>query len=372
MHELLALTQRHLRTTLRSRGARVAAATFLLTAGAAPLLVGPGAEGASLLLLVLLLVIVLFVTGFAAGAGTVLPEDRVAGREAWLAALAPPGWKRRLSVVLAGWLLVAGLGLAAGAVAGVVVRIAQPTVDLRIAHALPLAGTPLLGGGAPVVIALPPAGAGLREIEIDVRPLFAGYEEAPVDRVEVLWSTGAAQGRVPASVRGPVRILPPEGAGRIELALLTPRVRLRLVAARRLGPARATIPTLAWAGLLLGLFAGAVVPVGVLVSRATSGQTAAAAAFSVLLLGTVKGGLLDLAARLAPTGLTSVVPALLGAFAHLAPNVRLLELLAETSAQRAPALGVLATAGPTLLYTVLVAALACVPPPAWWAREVEA
>jgi hypothetical protein len=131
------------------------------------------------------------------------------------------------------------------------------------------------------------------------------------------------------------------------------------------------VPTLAWAGLLLGLFAGTVVPAAVLISRATTGQTAAGAAFSLLLLGSLKGGLLALAARLPPHGLGAIVPPALAGFARLAPDAAVLDVLAEVTARRAPALGMLASAGPALLYTLLVACLACAPVPPRFARGVN-
>jgi hypothetical protein len=365
MGELLALTGRHVRTTLRSRGARVAAAGFVLALGLVAGLEGGARGGAGILLLGTLLLATVLVVGAAVSAGTALPEDRVAGREEWLATLAPPGWKRRLAVVLAGWSLTAGLGLAAGALVALAVGVADPDLHLRAWRPVPLQGVPVLGGRgeAGLTLALPAADASLRELEVDVRPIFPGFSQMPTERVEVRWRGGGQQGRLRASARGPLRFGPPPGTRALHLECLTPHVRLRLVAARRLGPDRPLLPTLAWTGLLLGLLAAAAVPVAVLVSRATSGQTAAAAAFSLLLLGTVKGGLLEIASRLDPGRVNAAVPVLLRVFARLAPDTPVFHLLAEASARRAPSLGALGSVAPALLYALVVAALACAPLP---------
>ncbi len=368
MAELWALTGRHLRTSARSRAARVALTLFLLGLGLAALM-GRDGPSASLLLVAALFVLVLVVSGFAIGAGTVLPDDRVAGREAWLATLAPPGWKRRLSVVLAGWLLATSVGALGGALVGTVAALTRPDLALRGWSPVTVPGARLLGGADPVVVLLPDGAAEHRELEIDVRPLLSG--EGRIDRVDVLWTTAEASGSFAASVRGPLRFRPPEGAQAVNLASLTPGVRLRIVGARRLGPARSPVPTLAWIGLLLGLCAGAVAPVAVLLSRATTGQTAAAGAFCLLLLGSVKEGMSSLAARLEPTGFEAVVPRVLDVFAFLTPDAPLLDLLVEATAQRAPPLGALGMALPALAYTLLLAVLACVPAPARLAREAS-
>lgn len=361
MAELLALTGRHLRTSVRSRAARAAVVAFALGLVLAAL-TGGDMPSASLLLIAALFVVLLVVTGFAVGAGTVLPDDRVAGREAWLATLAPPAWKRRLSVVLAGWLLAVGIGLVGGALAGGVATLVRDDLSLRGWQPVPLPATRMLGGAEPVEIHLPPVAAGHGEIELEVRPLIRGLQL--IDVAEILWTTDLTTGSLRVPVRGPVRFTPPVGTRQVSLALLTPGVRMRIVEARRLGPARSPIPTLAWVGLLLGLCAGTVAPVAVLLSRATSGQTAAAGAFSLLMLGSVKDGMRDLAARLEPEGLHALVPAALEAFAFLAPEAPILEILVEATAQRAPPLGALGSVLPALGYTLLVAVLASVPAPA--------
>ena len=317
---------------------------------------------ASLVLLGGLFVVLLVVTGFAVGAGTVLPEDRVAGREAWLATLAPPAWKRRLAVVLSGWLLAVGLGLVGGTLAGVVGTLVRDDIVPRAARAVPMPEARMIGGSEPLRIALPADADPGSELELEVRPLIRGMNL--IDAATVVWSTETGSGSLRVPVRGPIRLVPPEGSREVGLAIMTRNVRMRLVEARLLGRARAPVPVLAWVGLLLGLCAGAVAPVAVLLSRVTTGQTAAAGAFCLLLLGAVKGGMRELAARLEPEGFQSVVPVLLEGFAWLAPDAPILAVLVEATDQRAPPLGAFGLVLPALAYTVVVAVLASVPAPA--------
>ena len=368
MAELFALTGRHLRTTARSRPARAAAVALVLGLVLAAY-AARGMPSPSLLLVAALFVVLLVVTGFAVGAGTTLPDDRVAGREAWLSTLAPPGWKRRLAVVLAGWSLAALLGLLGGALAGLVGQLARDDLALRSWRPVPLPEARMLGGATPLELEIPDALATHGELELEVRPLVRSMKL--IDTADVVWTTEAGSDSLRVPVRGPIRFTPPPGSRRVSLALMTADVRMRLVDARLLGPTRAPVPTLAWVGLLLGLCAGAVAPVAVLLSRATSGQTAAAGAFCLLLLGSVKDGMRDLAARLEPDGLQALVPAVLDGFAFLAPDAPVLSVLVDATALRAPPPGTLGAALPALAYTLLVALLACLPAPRAWRQGVN-
>jgi len=361
--ELLALTSRHLRGILRGRGARIGMLLFALGILATLLLPDPAAGGAGVALLGSLLVLVLFVTGLAVAAGSVLPEDRVAGREGWLSALAPAGWQRRLSVILAAWLLAVGFGAVGGLVIGIALPLARPGVALRAHAPVPLpAGAVLTAGGAPVRIEAVPGGS---DLEIDVRPLFSRTSSfAPVDRAEVSWTAAdGSHGVIQASARGPLRLAVPDGATDLRLALRTPRIRLRLTAGRSLGAPRSIPLTLAWTGFLLGLLAAAVVPVAVLVSRTTTGQTASAAAVCLLLLGTTRHLLVSLAADLDVQGGLAFASGLLHALGRIAPDVPLLHLIGEAAALHAPGAAASALVLPVLAYTAVVGCLACVPAP---------
>lgn len=368
MTELIALTGRHLRSGLRSRAVRAAVVALVLGLALAGT-TGEGMASAGFYLVAALFVVLLVVTGFAVGAGGALPDDRVSGREAWLATLAPAGWKRRLAVILAGWTLAVGFGVLGGAGAGLVGALTRDDLAPRAWSPVVLPQGGMIGGAEPLALDLPAGHPEHRELEIEVRPLLRGL--ALIDTAEVLWTTETGSGTLTVPVRGPIRLVPPAGSTRLQLASLTSGVRLRPIAARRLGPTRAPIPTLAWVGLLLGLGVAAVTPVAVWVSRVTTGQTAAAAAFSLLLLGSVKQGLREAATRLDPEGLQAIVPAALETFATLAPDVPLLAVLVDATAQRAPAPGAIGAALPALAYAALVAVPACLPAPARWRAGVN-
>jgi len=370
VRELLALGTMHVRSSVRGRGVRAGLVIFVLGTAATLALPDAAVRGTGLALMGSLFVLLLLVTGLAVGAGRILPEERVAGREAWLAALAPASWKRRLAVVLAAWTLAAGLGAAGGLLLGIVLPLVRPGVMLR-AHepvALP-SGAVLATGAAPTALVLSPD-AGGRTLEIDVRPLFSRASRVvPVDRVAVAWSArsrGKAapiRGVLKASARGPLRLTLPAGTSAVRLALRTRHVRLRLTQARRLGAARPTALVLSWTGLLLGLLAGAVAPVAVLVSRGTTGQTASAAALCFLLFGATRGAFVTLAADLDPQGPMALAVGLLRALGGITPDVPILRVVGEAAALRAPGMAAAAWLGPVLAYTVIVTLLACVPVP---------
>ena len=384
--ETWAFTARLLRTTLRSRTAAAAAVLFALGLVGAGWLGVREAHGASVLLLSALLLLTLVVSGVAVGAGAALPEDRVAGREEWLATLAPPAWKRRLAVVLAAWLLAVGCGLAGGLVIGVLASWLCPDLALRSYASLELPArtitVPQANGAAgssqaplralladdadrgQITLVLPPFDPDLPTVEVDVRPRFSHKTHTTaVDRLRVLWATEEAAGAREISARGPARFELTPGARRLHLLSGTPGVRLRIVGARRLGSERPIIPAAGLAGLLLGLLAAAVAPVAVFVSRSTTGQTAAAAAFSLLLFGVAKGGLLQLAADLHPEGLMSAAPPVLRTIAWVAPNAAVFHVFEQIEAGRVPAVGFAALPWAALLYTVIATVIACAPAP---------
>ncbi len=364
MPELRALISRHLRATVRGRAARAGAVLFVLGLITALVLPADAARGAGLAALGSLFVLALFVSGFAIGAGGALPEDRISGREGWLAALAPAGWQRRLAIVLSAWGLAVVMGGAGGLLIGTLMGVARPDATFQ-AHtpvALP-EGAVLAASSTPVPIPLDGRDADV-ELEIDVRPLYSrALNAAPADIVEVTWSSGADGGSLLASARGPLRLTVPAGASSVRLGLNTERVRLRLTGARRLDGTRSPLLALTWAGLLLGLLAGAVAPLAVLFSRATTGQTAAAAAFCLLLFGATRQGLTTLAGDLNADGLMSLAPGLLRAVAWIAPDAPLLHIVSEAGALRAPGVASAGLVVPAIAYAVVTTFLACAPVP---------
>jgi len=370
MRELLALTSRHLRATVRGRAARAGAALFVLALIAAVAL-PEASRGGGLALLAGLFVLALFASGFSVGAGTALPEDRVCGREGWLAALSPPGWQRRLAVVLSAWILAVTVGTLGGVVVAALAAVSRPGLTVRTHTDLPLPQDVVLTARADRVALALTQDADRPDIEIDVRPLYL-LHTAPIERARIAWEGGAASGTVEISAHGPLTLRPPADATSLTLRLLTPGIRLRLGEARRLGAPHAPWIPLLWSGLLFGLFAGTVAPVGVLVSRVTTAQTASAAAFVLLLFGVAKHGLITLAGDLRPEGVMAVAPDLLRAAAWIAPEAPLLDLVAQAGALRAPGLAAAGPLGPALLYTVVAGVLACWPLPRGWVEGVNA
>lgn len=371
MRELGALLALHLRTVGRSRLARTIALILVLGLVGVTLAVGGrGDEASALTVLAALLVVALLAAGAAVSVGAILPEDRVSGRDEWLATLAPPSWKRRVAAALGGWALAAGLGLLGGLLAGGLVAALHPDTRFATHAAVPLpAGARVPAAaregqeGAAWVLALPAeVGSGARRLELDVRPRFPRFAVL-VNRVDVTWASAGARGEMEVPVTGTIRLALPAGARRLRLALRSSDVSLRVLAARLLGTGRSPPVALAWAGLIVGLLAGAVAPVGVFVSRGTTGQSAVAAAAVLLLVGVLKHDLLALAADLDLQGAAGAATLVLRAAAHLAPDAPLLAVLGEANALRSCEGAGLAPILPALLYTAVALALAALPLP---------
>lgn len=359
--EVWTLTARLLRTTLRSRAALATVLVFMLGVLVAAWLGVRESHVTGVLLFGPLALLAFVVTGAAVGASSVLPEDRAAGREEWLATLAPPAWKRRLAAVLSGWLLAVLLGTAGGLLLGALTAGLRPDVSLRTHRPLALPQeTVSAGAQRPVVLELVPVARSGDVVEVEVRPRFRLHGPGGlVNRLRLRWRAGAEQGEREVSARGAVRFEPPEGAARLELTSATPNVQLRVVAARWLGPQCSPVWALGLTGLLLGILAGAAAPIGVLLSRQTTGQTAAAAAFSLLLLGAARESLLAFAGSLEADGWTGGAPAVLQTVVWLAPDVAVFGVIEQVLAGLVPA-GLPVAA---LIYTVLATGVACVPAP---------
>jgi hypothetical protein len=348
----------------RRRLTRIAALIFVIGLVAVAVR-APGSD--SLWMLAALLGLALLAAGAAAGAGTTLPDDRVSGREAWLATLAPAAWQRRAAIALGAWTRAVGIGALGGALLGAVAGSLDPFA-LRTSETLAVkrhgvirpAGQGAEGGPA-WRVRVPPGAEG-RILEVDVRPLFA-RTISPIDRVAFTWAAGGEHGVAAASVRGPLRVPVPAGGGWVDVALRTPDVTMRVRAADVLGAPVGDLRAFFLLGLLVGLSAGAAGPLAVLVSRATTGQTAAAAAFCLLLFGVVKAPLLTLAADLDLEGTAAVAATVLRGLARLAPDLALLERIGDAVAGRAPGAAALPGALPAVLYAAVGLVLAALPLP---------
>ncbi len=369
MSELLALTFRHLREMTRGRLARAALVLFVVALVLAAWLGTRSAQAESLMLLGLVVAVALLAAGAALSAGGALPEDRVAGREEWLATLAPPAWKRRAAAALAGWTLAVALGTLGGFTAGIGVRILRPDVALRPSQALGNFDGHLLTADTPEwwELDIPRTKTNPemwdRWLEVEVQPRYRSML-VPIDRVDIAVETdGVVVGKartVTTSVRGPIRVELGKDHS-VRMRLLTAGVALRVGAVRTVNTKGSTVFALGWAGFLIGLLAGCVAPLAVLVSRLTTGQTAVAAACLLLLFGVVKGPLLTLAADLELGGAGEVAAKVLRGVGYLAPDASLLPLFGETAAHRVA--GGIGLAGPALLYGLVCLLLVSLPAP---------
>ena len=367
--ELLALIGRHLREITRDRLTRAVVVLFAVGIAVALYVGSQAVHGDALVVVAVLVFLAVGVAGVAVGVGSALPEDRVAGREAWLSTLAPAAWKRRVAAALAGWLLAVAGGALGGLLAGLAASIVPPAPVLHASRAVPVPAEAFVpaapdAGEAGATWTLPwapPAQAGAT-LDLDVRPRFRRLV-TPIDRVDLAWTCGARQGELTTSVRGSVRIPLESGDDALQLASRTPHVDVRVLGARILcGPVPPPL-ALTLAGLLLGLLAGSVAPVAVLVSRATTGQTAAAAAACLLFFGTTRGALLDLATGIQGEGASAVASTVFGVVSRLAPDTPMFHVVSELSALRALGPAALALALPALLYTAVVLLLVAVPAP---------
>lgn len=350
---------RHARDAVRSPALRVCAGLALLLAVGAgslpvpPVLGGLGVAGLTFGLLLALTI--------AAAGAHVLARDRGTGIELWMGALRPAPWQRRLAVLVAttlGCLLAGGLG---GALA-----IPAASTGLRTAAPLDIGAGVVLcrpGGertqGAPFVLRLDPVAAGSRLV-LDVRPWRMRLDQR-VDYTRLAWTvdrTEPDERRI--SVRQPIQIDLPAGARQVELRLLERGTDLRVTAARVAGPGLGRTGPLLYAGLLIGLAAACVVPVGVLLSRATYGATAAGFALTWFLFGSLMGPMRALATRWGGESLPATSEWVFVAGQYVAPPLPTFDLVAHLGDGRVPLLEV-AQVVPMCVYLLVTAALVLVP-----------
>lgn len=350
---------RHARDALRSPALRVCVVLALLLAVGAGSLPVPevlGGLGVAGLTFGLLLALTI-----AAAGAHVLARDRATGIELWMGALRPAPWQRRLGVLVAtilGCLLAGGLG---GALA-----IPAASTGLRTAAALDIGAGVVLcrpAGervrGAPFVLRLDPVRTGSRLV-LDVRPWRMRLDQR-TDYTRIAWSVDRAEaGERRISVRQPVTLELPAGAQRVELRLLERSTDLRVTAARVAGPELGRTGPLLYAGLLIGLAAACVVPIGVLLARATYGATAAGFVLTWFLFGSLMDPLRAYAARWGGEALPTTTEWLFAAGQYVAPPLPTFDLIAHLGDGRVP-LPVVAHLGPMLLYILATSLLVLLP-----------
>lgn len=381
MAEILVLARRHLQGALRSRAARVAALIYLAAVLVA--IWGPRSATAAggTLVLFALVALTLLVYAVASGVGNGLPDDRRSGRLEWLRTTAPPAWKHRAALVVAGWTLALLAGLFGGVVAGLAATVAAPEFDLHRSSAVPLpGGTALLvrrppdgaSEGPPLTVVLPGPVPADGQVELELRPQFESARVL-VDFAELDWrSDTGGSGAVHASVWRALRLQVPAGTREITLVNRTPHVGVRIRRARMLSPAAAPVFLLiAGAGLLLGFMAGAAAPVGVVISRFTSGTTASIAAFLVLLYGSLAQSLLGLLQGFDVEGFVRVARTLLLTLGWFAPHLPTAELIGEYASGRTFGVAAATWLPQLLVHTAVLTLLAAVPlPRAWTDRKL--
>lgn len=381
MREIAILAGRHLRSILRSRAARVLALLFLLGLLAAIWLPGGDARIGGTIVLAALLAVALLVFGVVAGIGNRLPEDRRMGRTEWILTTSPEPWKHRVAIVAAAWFLAVAVGGACGLAAGLTSNMWAPEFELHDARNLtvpppharqhahvPVAPTTEEPGPA-WTLPLPAERIhGKARLEIEIRPL---YQRGRADFVDLSWTTDQGGGAdLRASVWTPLQIELPAGASALTFRARDTLVGVRVRAARLLTEGPPPALGLIWAGLLLGIMAAAAAPIAVFVSRFTSGATASAAAFVLLIYGSVKAPLFEFLARVpGQKGATLHAMELLEGVSLAAPKLDLISVIGENAAGRALGSEVLAVLPPIFLYLLVGTLLVAAPMPARWAER---
>ncbi|MHC5009567.1 MAG: hypothetical protein ACYTG6_01310 [Planctomycetota bacterium] len=363
MREFPALVLRHLRAALRGRGARTLAIAAVITLGGTLLLPSAGTAAASTLILVALLLTGVFAFGTAAASGTLLPADRIQGREEWLATLAPPGVQRRLATAVAGMLLALGVALASAVIVGLVLGAGGRGPEVRAAAPLPAFEGTLLPAGdgteGHAVVVVPGAGGGPRTLEVRLAPRYL-RESATNVPAEVAWTMGGEQGRATPAHGAPFRLDLPPDVETVALASASPDIALVVREARLLEGARSLFASLLLAGVLLGVGAASLAPIAVAVSRWTSGATAVTAPLVLVLAGGLRPLLADVPTTSGDWAQRAGLEVVRFA-SRLAPDMSALSVLAEPGAGRALSAADLGAALPLLLYAVAGLVLVLLP-----------
>jgi hypothetical protein len=295
----------------------------------------------------------------AAASGGSLPDDRASGKREWLATLSlrPPLY--RAGPAVAG-VLVATLSALAVATVGAASLLA---LGLRVeTHAV----RSLTSDARARTGSLPADLAAGSLLELDLRPIFrdpeATVRTTVPGRVAFEPSAAGAAADSPIPVRGAYRVAVPSGARSWTLVESDPVVDLRVAGARAVGDERPFLVNVLLAGLLLGLGLSCVVPVAVLVSRATSAPTAAGVGALLALLGVARPGLLALAADLAGARGGALPSSILRGACALAPDLGVLLEVDDVALGRFLSPAAFAALLPALLHAaVCLAALVAWP-----------
>ena len=367
MGELQALVVRHLREAGRSRGVRVSMLALGLLLLAVLLGLGGDGHASSTALLAGLVGAGVAAVAAAAAGGTVLPADRVEGREAWLATLAPPTALRRLPAVLGGSILAVAVGLGACVLLALLLPLVAPDLAVRRAAALAVAPGTRLPRGEPeegLLLAVPERSGDALSLAVVFRPLYFGDpSRADVGSpLRVTWSHAGSRGTATLAYGRRVVFDLPPGTESVRLASASRAADLYVTEAHVLGAHAPLFATLLLAGLLLGGVAGLLSPFAVALSRFTSGATAVLATLLLALVGASRSFFLGLA----PTGggaTEDLGLEVVGFVARLAPDLSVLGALGDPLAGRALPVAALAGLLPLLPWAVVATLAAVLPLP---------
>lgn len=360
MGSLLPLAAAGLARRVRARATPVLAGALPLGLGAAATMSGGAVDaGAGPAVEAALLVLGILCVALAVGSGGALPADRASGVDAWLAASAASPLGLRVAPAVAGAALSLGAAALGALLALGALAVAGRMPDAEIVTPVPVAGPVRLVGNAAESTTLTLPGTAGRPVTliVDGRTVYRTREATARTSIPVWIGTGADATVHALPLRGSTRLAFP-GGSTVRLRAADPDLAyvLREVAVVR--GARAPFLNLLFAGLLLGLGLAVGAPLATLLSRFTSGPTAALSAATLLGLGLVHGPLLGLAADAegAPGGRAAA--AVLRAAATVAPDLSGLAVLGDAARGRAIPIGsALLGLGPALGHAALVTAL---------------
>ena len=376
MGSVLAIVGYRLRARVREPGTLAIAAVGLAALVGAVFAPAADAGGAATGALNALLVVGFLGALEAATAGGILPGDRAEGRADWLATLAPPPALHRAGTLLAAALAPVVACVAAATVVAVVATFAErgvPTFDVTSLDLSATDASAIVRGQStrpPRTVLVPTGAPGV--LEVDLRPVYrdpAAANEAEGD-AELTWSPvgRSLQPPITQQVRVPLRgsftisHSAEDPAEHLSIRSRDPRVDLVVTGARIRGEFASFATNVLLAGLLLGLAAAFVVPIGVLASRATSAPTAALLSALVLLLGVARHPIASLASDLAASPGGAVPAAILRGAMFASPDLSCVGSLSDVVAGRSLTVAPFFALASAAVYAAVVGAIAIVLP----------
>ncbi len=360
MRDLLALAGRDVRALLRGR-APLRLAVALLLAGALVAYLARSGAPASAVAAGLALVPSLAVFA-GVSAASLLPADRAAGREAWLATTRATPAARRLAPAFAGMAAALLGALSCALVVGLALLAVGRAPRVRAWERLTVPGGPVSvapagKGGRPLLLETPTSAGTL---VVDVHPRWRRWEEVE-PRLSVRWHVGGREGTTSWIAGTPLRV-DLEAGGTVALENESATADLVVRGARWLEGPRPWSLTLLLAGLLAGVVAAALVPLAVWLSRLVRGTAAIALVVVLGLASALAPALADLLPpRASPV--QDLALEVVRVAARAVPDLSVLRAFADPAAGRALDPSALAPLGWVVVYAALVLLLVALPLP---------